>query len=104
MTDSPFFSAEAEIAYFVPETELRFLSFGIWSPRLRRWVPMLFTDKRELVAGQAARAVDGGFQYWIICFATDDESAEVAAWRSIPSPDSDEFLKMVGDGLHSAMH
>lgn len=94
-----FFSPEAEVAYYLPPSDLPFLSLAIWSDRTRQWVPMLFTANREFAAGQAARAADGGFTYWVIPLAADDEALEVAHWRGVPAPDSEAFRQMLGDAV-----
>lgn len=94
-----FFSPEAEVAYYVPPSDLPFLSLAIWSERTRQWVPMLFTANREFAAGQASRAADGGFTYWIIPLAEDDEALELAHWRAMSPPDSVAFRKMLEDAV-----
>lgn len=97
----PWFPPAGEVAYFLPATDAKFFSLGIWSERTRCWVPLLFTANREAAAGHAARLTDGGFFYWAIPFDVDDEAGEVAAWRTVPPPDSPEFHAMIGRGFHS---
>lgn len=103
MTDtvSPFFPPAGEVRYYLPQSDLPFLSFGLWSERIGRWVPMMFSDKRERVAGLAARAAENGFDYWVIPFERDDEQAEIAAWRAIPPPGTPEFRSFLGRGFHA---
>lgn len=100
-TVSPFFPPAGEVAYFLPRSDFRFMSLAIWSERSRAWVPLLFSDKRELVAGVAARAADGGFDYWVIPLEFDDEARELAEWRAMPAPRSEEFHSMLGLGFHA---
>lgn len=93
---SLFFPPAGEVAYYLPSTDAKFFSLGLWSGRARSWIPILFTDKREIAAGQAARLSDGGFTYWAIPLEVDDEQRELAEWRAIPPPDSPEFRTMLG--------
>lgn len=99
---SPFFPPSGEVAYYLPATDAKFISLGLWSERARSWVPLVFSDNREFVAGQASRLADGGFTYWAIPFEIDDEAAELAEWRAIPPPDSPDFRTMLG--LHIGAH
>lgn len=99
---SLFFPPSGEVAYFLPATDAKFFSLGLWSERSRCWVPFLFTANREVAAGQVARFVEGGFTYWAIPLEVDDEQRELAEWRAIPPPDSPEFRTMLG--IHIGVH
>lgn len=98
---SVFFSPQGEVSFYLPPTELPFLSVGVWSPRLRVWVPLLFTASRECAAGQAARLAEGGFDYWVVPVEADDEALEVRLWRSVPPFDSEAFRLMLSSAMHS---
>lgn len=89
-----------EAGWYLPAVECRFFSVALWSDRSHCWVPMLFTDKRDIAAGQAARAAEGGFTYWVLPFDVDDERLEVASWRAVPPPDSAEFRAMLSQDMH----
>lgn len=93
---SMFFPPSGEVAYFLPATDAKFISLGIWSECTRSWVPLIFTANREVAAGHAARLTEGGFAYWAIPLEVDDEARELAEWRAIPPFDSPEFRSFLG--------
>ena len=93
---SMFLPPAGEVDFYLPGSSSPFYSLGVWSERLRSWVPLLFTGNREAAAGQAARLSEGGFTYWCIPFDHDDEAAELAEWRRVPPPDTVEFRDFLG--------